>query len=185
MRKSQANRCLSALLIFLCSSVVLLPRNADAVTLNAYAFLTVDGVALEGDPTIDTIGGEDVSTAIECPSAVYELYVGPRGAVARTPVTIRKRVDKSSPLLAKALAQNQRVDGEIRFYQSDADTGLTARSYTLTITIGKVSAIRSWLPDRSDAETTDLPMLEEVSVVYQSLTVTDAASGTSYVISVP
>lgn len=180
-----------AFLVILCGTVTLWSWGASAAGHNGYAFLTANGSDIDGEPTILTIAGEDVATAIECHSAVYELFSEsgaggvPTGHYELTPLTIRKRVDKSSPLLAKALTQNEVLEGEIRFYRADPDSGQTVRFYTLTIEGGKVSAVRAWLPDRTDSKTSNFPKLEEVSIVYSSLTLTDDISGASHVVTTP
>src|SRR5512144_3385705 len=85
-----------------------------------YLFLKVNGVAVEGDSMETSLGRQN---SIEClyyrqgvavPATSSGLTSGRR---TYEPLVIRKRVDRSSPQLAKALAENRRVDGTFKFFR--------------------------------------------------------------------
>src|SRR5688500_13035723 len=94
---------------------------------------------IEGESTQASMGREDT---IEC--VYYEHAVktareaGSAMATGRrqySPIIIRKRIDKSSPLLAKALGTNEVVEGEFLFFRPNpAGDGKTQQFFTVKIT---------------------------------------------------
>ena len=64
------------------------------------------------------------------------------------PLMIRKRIDKSSPLIAKALTENQVIEGQFKFFRPNpSGDGTTEQFYTVEIKQGRVASIKQINPD--------------------------------------
>jgi type VI secretion system secreted protein Hcp len=102
------------------------------------------------------------------------------GARQYSPLMIRKRIDKSSPLLVKALAENQPVEGEFRFFRPNpVGDGTTEQFYTVVISHGRVASIRQFNPDTL-APTIQLPALEEITFAFQAISWTFTQGGVTF-----
>ena len=98
-----------------------------------------------------------------------------------TPITIRKRIDKASPLLIKALVNNEKIDGAFKFFRpSPTGDGTTEQFYTVTIKDGHVAAITQSSPDTLGAETASQPPYEQVSFVFKTINWTVTKGGVSH-----
>ncbi len=130
-----------------------------------FLWLEIDGNRVEGESTITSMEREGT---IECFGFKYDL-ITPRdeasgmltGRRQHSPITIIKRIDKSTPLLYKALCQNEPVtSAEFRFYRpSRGGAGGEEHFYTILLENGYVSDIGS--VGRG---------LERVSFVFQDIT---------------
>jgi type VI secretion system secreted protein Hcp len=135
--------------------------------------LKANGKTIQGDST-QASNGRDKT--IECVS--YEqagtVPTDANGASAGrrqySPVSIRKRVDRASPLLWKAMTENSTIDGDFKFYRpSPAGDGTTEQFYTVNLKQGRISGIRQYVPDTLASNSTEPPM-EEVSFVFHTIT---------------
>jgi type VI secretion system secreted protein Hcp len=138
--------------------------------------LTANGVRIEGESTQTTLNRADT---IECVSfennvalAVTAFGGAATGRRRHKAIVIRKRIDKSSPLLAKALVENQTVEGIFRFYRPDS-AGETEEFFSIEIGSGRVSSLSQLVASTLDPATTALPPLEEVAFVYDRIVWTD------------
>ncbi|MFZ0451662.1 MAG: type VI secretion system tube protein TssD, partial [Desulfatiglandaceae bacterium] len=106
----------------------------------------------------------------------------PSGERTYEPIRIRKRIDKSSPLLAKALCQNEEIEGEFRFYRPNpAGDGTTEQYYTIVIQKGTVASITRVSPDVIDPASASEPATEEVSFVFGYIRWTYVPDGVEHV----
>jgi type VI secretion system secreted protein Hcp len=150
-----------------------------------YLQLRVNGAVVEGESLETSLGRQN---AIEC--LYYRQGVAtPRAAGSgmatgrRTyePLVIRKRVDKSSPLLARALTQNQVVDGVFKFFRSNpAGDGTTQHYYTTEISQGRIVAITQFVGDGAGPGELANPPLEEVALVFNQITWTSEIGGLTH-----
>lgn len=172
----------------LLSAVLVFGSIAPATAaLNAYAELTLNGTALSGDTTMASIGGVDVSTGhIECFGVHHEMFKAANHSAQTThaPFKLIKRVDKASPLLYQALAQNQNVAGTIKYFRTSPEDGSTQLYFTITFSQARVNAIRHWSPNNLDAATSQYPQMEEVSISYNTITFTETLANVEAEISV-
>ena len=80
--------------------------------------------------------------------------LGSRAAVGRRvhePIQFVKRIDCSSPLLAKALCRNEKDSGTFRFYRpSPGGDGTTEQFFTVEITDGRIDSIQRLSPNAHD-----------------------------------
>lgn len=157
------------------------------MALKAYAALTLNGTALDGDTSVNQIGGVDVSDGhIE----VYEVRWGASVPTANTagrlgkaelaPVVFSKRIDQTTPLLYEGLFTNMLVDGRVKLFDNDPDSGEVQHRFTLAITKARIQAIDSRSPDTHDPGTTAHPAREMVTIVGGSVTWRDEVKGIEY-----
>ncbi|HEY0092996.1 MAG TPA: type VI secretion system tube protein Hcp, partial [Archangium sp.] len=86
-----------------------------------HLFLKANGADIPGESTQKSLGREN---SIECVYYEQEVVTArERGSGLATgrrqysPLLIRKRIDKSSPLLVKALVENAVVEGKLMFFR--------------------------------------------------------------------
>ena len=129
-----------------------------------YLVLKVNGVTVEGDGP---------RNAIEC------LYY--RQAVAREvsngmtaghptyePLVIRKRIDKSSPLLAQALTENRVVDGVFHFTRVNVQ-GEEEPYFATEIRHGRIAALTQFVTDVEEPADLRGQPLEELAFVFNEI----------------
>lgn len=146
--------------------------------------LEIDGNWIEGESTIASMDRENT---IEVWSYRYEV-ITPRepatgsltGRRQHSPIIITKKIDKSSPLLFKALAQNEPVNkAEFRFYRPAAGSSGAEEHYmTVLIENGYVSSYRTFT--LSDYTGVGTLLIEEVSFVFQDITITYEIGGATH-----
>jgi type VI secretion system secreted protein Hcp len=136
-------------------------------------FLRLNNVSIAGEPLVSSLGRQN---SIECLSyqqgVVTAREAGSGAATGRrqyAPIVIRKRIDKSSPLLAKGLTQNEVAEGTFKFYRPNPNgDGTTEQYYTVDFQQGRLSAFKQ--------STTD-GLIEEVAFVFQSISWTFVKGG--------
>lgn len=127
-------------------SGVELPRSAQPVALE----LKADGVLVEGDGT-PGLPGE--GNSIEClsftvaQSAALARGTGmPTGRRTYEPISIRKRIDRTTPLIVRALVLNQEVEAAFRFFRPTA-SGTLEHFFTIEISQAAVASTSQVSPD--------------------------------------
>jgi type VI secretion system secreted protein Hcp len=149
---------------------------ADTVHL----FLKVNNKPVKGETTISTEGRAD---SIECLTYNQSVQAVTEGASSQvtgrrqfTPIKITKRIDKSSPVLLKALGTNERIDGIFKFYRPNpTGDGTTEQFYTVELEDGKISGI-----SHTGSSASDQPPLEEISFVFKTITWTYTNGGATH-----
>lgn len=139
-----------------------------------HLYLKANATDIKGESTQISLGRAD---SIEC--VFYEQAVstareaGSGMATGRRryePIHIRKRIDKATPLIYKAMAENQVVDAVFKFYRPNpTGDGTTEQFYTVEIKQGRISAVKNWCPDCIDPVSSNLPPMEEVQFVFHTI----------------
>ncbi len=97
------------------------------------------------------------------------------------PLRITKRIDASSPLLYKALVENQRIDGEFRFFRpSPAGDGQTQQFYTVAIADGRIAGIEQTSEDAINPAQANTPPMEQVTFVFHTISWTYMPTGVTH-----
>ncbi len=133
--------------------------------------LTASGTKIEGDSTILSLGRENTIECLSFQDSVRTAREASSGMASgeRTyePIRITKRIDKSSPLLAKALCNNEVIEGTFRFYRPNpAGDGTTQQFFTIEIQEGRIASILRVSPDVIDPASATDPPTEEVTFVF-------------------
>ncbi|MGD8860670.1 MAG: type VI secretion system tube protein TssD [Myxococcales bacterium] len=150
-----------------------------------YLELSSDEGPLEGESTVESIGGIDVSKMIECEwysdgvtAAQDPASRTPTGQRIHDPISVRKWVDKSSPELQKALCHTQPVEGTFYFFRPSRGGGQNEHFFSVRIADGRVSKIKRFLPEaEGDVTAAGKPPMEEVSFVFGTCTWTHVPGG--------
>lgn len=150
-----------------------------------YLKLKAAGADIEGESTVESIGGVDVSTAIEC-EWYYEGVEAAQDPASKQPtgqriydaLTVRKWVDKSTPELAKALCNTDMCEGEFMFFRPALEDAQMEHFFTCKIENARISKIKRFLPDGlDDVAKAGKPPMEEVSFVAGRFTWTHLPGG--------
>jgi type VI secretion system secreted protein Hcp len=136
--------------------------------------LSANSNPIQGESTQHDLGREGT---IEClvfrDSVRTARELGNRAAVGRRvhePIEIVKRIDKSSPLLAKALCKNEKIEGTFKFYRPNPNgDGTTEQFFTIEIKDGRIDAIERHSPNAIDPAESKVPPLETVRFVYHTI----------------
>ena len=160
----------------LLSLLLLLPCSLHAA-LNSFLELTVDGSPIVGDATTNSMGGTDVSQMLEVVAFRHELIRTSSSGVTHKGFTLVKRLDKSTPLLAQALAVNSTGQAVLHLYRRNSDTGEIEEYLTYTLENCQFVRVQPWKPSTLDPDTAASPDLEEITLTYQSLTIESTTSG--------
>jgi type VI secretion system secreted protein Hcp len=139
-----------------------------------HLFLKANGTDIKGDPTQTSLGRAD---SIECvyfeQSVITAREAGSSLATGRRqyqPLLIRKRIDKASPLLMKALCDNTVIEGVFKFYRPNpTGDGTTEQFYTVAIKKARIASIKLVVPDTIVPASSTEPPLEEVAFVFHTI----------------
>ena len=150
-----------------------------------HLYLKSNGSDIQGQSSQTSLGRENsievlyleqgVTTARE---AGNSLATGRR---QYTPLLIRKRIDKSSPLIAKSLCNNEKIGGVFKFFRPNpTGDGTTEQFYTIEVKKGRVNSIKQYVPDTLVPATATEPPLEEVSFVFHTINWTYTNGGVTH-----
>ncbi len=147
--------------------------------------LMANGTQIEGESTQTSLERENTIECVYFEHSVKTAREAGSGmATGRRryePVVIRKRIDKSTPLIYKALVNNERVDATFKFYRpSPTGDGTTQQFFTVEIANGRVAGIRDYSPDVIDPVSTNIPAMEEVSFLFEQIVWTYEEGGITH-----
>ncbi len=150
-----------------------------------HLYLKANGKDVKGESTQESMGRKD---SIEC--VAYEQGVKTAreagtgmmtGRRQYDPVRIVKRIDKASPLIMKALTNNETIDGVFKFFRPNPKgDGTTEQFYTVEIKNGNVASVRDLVNSTLDKELVHNPPLEEVTFVFQDIAWTFTNGGVTH-----
>jgi len=139
-----------------------------------HLYLKASGTDIQGNSTQTSLGRENSIECLYFESGVLTAREAGSGrATGRrqyTPLIIRKRIDKSTPLIAKALVNNQVIEAVFKFFRPNPNgDGTTEQFYTIEIKEGRVASFKQISPDSFDPALSTRPELEEVSFVFHTI----------------
>ncbi|MCL4249753.1 MAG: type VI secretion system tube protein Hcp [Anaerolineae bacterium] len=139
-------------------------------------FLKANGVEIQGESTQASLGRENSIECLSYADSVHSTVVTTagraRGRAQYDPIVFRKRIDKSTPLLFRALCNNEVIEGVFRFFRPNpTGDGTTEQFFTVEIAQGRIASIRRTSPDTLDPAAATHPAEEEVSITFQAITV--------------
>ena len=154
------------------------------MSMTVHLTMTANGEAVEGDSIQTTMDRENT---IECFSFEYgvqsasEAFSGAAsGNRNYEPIRVVKRIDKSTPLLWKALCNNEVVEGAFKFYRPNpAGDGTTEHFYTVELTEARVAGIDFDSPNAM-MEGSNEPATETVTFVYNNMLQTYESTGAAH-----
>ena len=152
---------------------------------SVHLFLKAAGNDVHGESTITSLDRENSIECLSFTDAVRTAREASSGMATgdRTyePLMVQKRIDKSSPLLAKALCNNEEIEGTFRFYRpSPTGDGTTQQFFTVVIEQARVASITRRSPNCLDPASASAPPLEEVSFGFGKITWTYEDGGVEH-----
>ncbi len=150
-----------------------------------HLFLKANGSDVTGESQQTSLGREG---SIECVTFRDTVRTARKkgsgmatGRRTYEPIVFMKRIDKSSPLLAKALCNNEVVEGVFKFFRpAPTGDGTTQHFFTVEFLEGRVAAISRVSPDVVDPASALLPPTEEVGIVFHTITWTYEDGGITH-----
>lgn len=147
-----------------------------------HLYLKSNGEDIKGESTQTSLDREGT---IECLSFVDSVRTArEKGSGLATgrrtyePIVIRKRIDASSPLLARSLCNNEVVEGVFKFFRpAPSGDGTTEHFFTVEFAEGRLASLRRVSPDTIDPASATEPPTEECSIVFHNITWTYEPSG--------
>lgn len=140
--------------------------------------------------TPDGIVGENTVEARADSSEILEVHHSvhkptdtqsgrPTGARVHGPLKVLKRIDKATPLLYKALTQNQNLPAlELRWYRPDpTGDGEIQHFFTTKLTDALVSKQLAWLPNTQNPDEAMYSPQEWIEFNYRTITWTYVDGG--------
>ncbi len=139
--------------------------------MSIHLFLKADGTDIEGDSTITSMDRENTIECISFEDSVSTPREASTGMATGHriygPISISKRIDKSTPLLAKALCNNEVIEGIFKFYRPNpAGDGTAEQYFTIEIKEGRIASISRKSPASVDPAEATPPETEEISFVF-------------------
>ncbi len=150
-----------------------------------HLYLKANNTDIKGESTQESLGRKD---SIECLSFTTDVITArEKGSALATgrrqynPLFIRKRVDKSTPLLIKALCENQRIDAEFKFFRPNpTGDGTTEQFFTVAIANGRIDTHKIVNPDTFLPASANQPLMEEVTFVFHTISWTYTNGGVTH-----
>jgi type VI secretion system secreted protein Hcp len=141
------------------------------MAMTVHLYLTANGTKIDGDSSILSMERENSIECLSFTDSVRTAREASSGMASgeRTyePIRIVKRIDKSSPLLAKALCNNEVIEAKFKFFRPNpAGDGTTQQYFTIEITNGRIESITRVSPDVIDPASANAPPTEEVAFVF-------------------
>ena len=156
------------------------------MAMTVHLTLVANGTNIDGESTITSMERENTIECLSFEDSVRTAREASTGMASgeRTyePLKITKRIDSSSPLLAKALCNNETIEGTFKFYRPNpAGDGTTEQFFTVVIEQARVSSISRVSPNVIDPASANSPPIEEVSFVFGKITWTYESMGIEHV----
>ena len=146
------------------------------MALNIYIAFKFNGTDILGSPTIQQVGGEDVSEHVEVFSLYHEIGIeGDRTSsrLVHQPITIVKPQDRASPLFLTACDQNAAVEATIKYFAPQPGSSQGVKVQEQTLTGGRIVSVRTEMLNNRYPENASLPVLERISISYAQLITTN------------
>lgn len=141
------------------------------MAMTVHLYLTANGTKIDGDSSILSLDRENSIECLSFEDSVRTAREASSGVASgeRTyePIRVVKRIDKSSPLLAKALCNNEVIEAGFKFFRpSPAGDGTTEQFFTVEIQEGRIASVVRVSPDTIDPASANAPPTEEVTFVF-------------------
>ena len=138
------------------------------MAMSVHLYLNEDGNQIEGE---STVASEDRENSIEC--LEYQDVFSrewPGGKVTASPISIVKRIDKSSPILYDRLEKGGPLEGEFRFFRASASGDGTVEHY-LTVTGSRGRVVEVTRISDAFGQGGDLAASERVEFLFDAVKV--------------
>ncbi len=173
-------------------AILIAPLAATSVRAaeTVHLYLTANGVVIQGDSSQVSLGRENSIECVEFTHAI-QASIDPRSGLTTSertfaPIVIRKRIDRSTPLLYKAMANREDIRAMFKFFRPNpTGDGTTEQFYTIQLRECRISRIQEFVPDCIDPTSSNYPPQEDVEFVYRYVVRTYVPTGVSFEDSLP
>jgi type VI secretion system secreted protein Hcp len=150
-----------------------------------HLFLKANGKDIKGESTQKSLGREGSIECVAYEQAVTTAREAATGVVTGRrqygPLKVVKRVEGSSPLLVKALVNNEKIEASFKFFRPNpAGDGTTEQFYTVALKDAYISAMKQLVHETINPATSGDPPLEEVSFVFKTISWTYTKGGITH-----
>jgi len=150
-----------------------------------HLYLKSNGKDIKGESTQESLGRKDSIECISYDQGVNTAREAATGMVTGRrqyqPLVVRKRIDKASPLLMKALTANEKIDAIFKFFRPNpTGDGTTEQFYSVEIKSGHISSLKQLVHDTLRTDSSGDPPIEEVSFVFKDITWTYTNGGITH-----
>jgi type VI secretion system secreted protein Hcp len=136
----------------------------------AFVVLRANGETIEAELSEHDFAPEHGIELVDYSQPVTVAYTGAGATGSRSykPISFRKRIDKASPLIAKALVRNEVVEADFHFFREETG-GLVNEYFRVEVTQGAFVSRREILDDALDPAYATRPPLEEVGLLFHRI----------------
>jgi type VI secretion system secreted protein Hcp len=150
-----------------------------------HLFLKVNGSDIAGESTQTSLGRENSIECLLWEQAILsarDMTTGlATGRRQYQPIKIAKRIDKSTPLLLKAMTENAVAEGVFKFYRPNPNgDGTTEQFYTVEVKGARVTEVHACAPNVEDLATANQHPYEEVQMTFGEITWTYTNGGVTH-----
>lgn len=150
-----------------------------------HLYLKANGQDVKGESTQTSLGREGSIECIHYEQAVKTAREAATGMVTGRrqyePLKVIKRIDKSSPLLMKALTENAKIDGVFKFFRPNPKgDGTTQQFYTVDVKEGHIASVNQYVPETLHKDWVNYPPLEEVTFIFRTIKWTFTDGGVTH-----
>jgi type VI secretion system secreted protein Hcp len=150
-----------------------------------HLFLKSNGNDVKGESSQKSLGRDGSIECIAYEQAVTTAREASTGVVTGRrqygPLLVTKRIDSSSPLLVKALVNNEKIEATFKFFRPNpAGDGTTEQFYAVGLKDGYISAVKQLVHETIKPSTSGDPPLEEVSFVFKTISWTYTKGGITH-----
>ncbi len=150
-----------------------------------HLFLKANGKDIKGQSFQSSMGRADSIECVYFESSMESAREAASGLATgrrqHDPIIVHKRIDKATPLLSKALVNNEGCEGQFKFYRpNQKGDGTTEQFFTVAFKGGRVFSQKLVVSNTLDKEAVNHPPLEEVSFVFHTINWTYTDGGITH-----
>jgi type VI secretion system secreted protein Hcp len=150
-----------------------------------HLYLKANGKDIKGESTQASLGRADSIECVGYEQGVTSAREAATGMVTGRrqygPLEVVKRIDKASPLLMKALVNNEKIDATFKFFRPNPNgDGTTEQFYSVVLKEGHIASVKEYVSPTLDAVTGALPPLEKVAFVFKTISWTYTNGGITH-----
>lgn len=150
-----------------------------------HLYLKANSKDIKGESSQESLGRKDSIEIVSYDQGVKTAREAGTGMMTGRrqydPLKITTRIGKHSPLIMKALTQNERIDAVFKFFRPNpTGDGTTEQFFTVEIKNGNVASVRDEVLNTLDPELVHRPPLQEITFVFQDISWTYSNGGITH-----
>lgn len=147
--------------------------------------ISSNGTNIPGDNTQSSLTRANTIEVVSLEQGLFRPFdratLSPTGRRIYVPLKFTKRLDRSTPLLRKALINNEVMVGDFRWFRPNpTGDGTTDQFFTIAFTEGRITKCTLRLPDTLNADTASLAPLEDIEMTFATITWTWISGGIAH-----